>query len=70
MSQPSVDGETLSDPEPHSEVIGPEVALRPRDFVLAQEDGSSDRSAELAGWCFQSQGWSLPLQLPTLTASS
>ena len=39
MSQLSIDGEILSDPEPHSEE-GPEVALGPRDFIVAQEDGS------------------------------
>ena len=37
MSQLSVDGEALSGPDPDSEVIGPEVALGQRDFVVAQE---------------------------------
>ena len=37
MSQLSVDGEALSGPDHDSEVIGPEVALGQRDFVVAQE---------------------------------
>lgn len=43
MTEPSVDGEPLSDPGAHSESEGAEpVALGPRDFVVAQEDGTAD----------------------------
>ena len=43
MTEPSLDGEALSDRGAHSDSEGPEpVALGPRDFVVAQEDGTAD----------------------------
>jgi hypothetical protein len=42
MSEPSIDGEALSDPGFHEDEGPDPTALGPRDFLVAQADGSVD----------------------------
>ena len=66
MSQPSVDGEALSDPDPHSEVMGPEVALGQRILLLLKKHCISCRHVRQAPSCCGDGGNLAPRRIEEL----